>query len=52
VTVADRIDSFRAWAPTVVLPDKTYLGKHRGAGIRALSIRRLFYTARHIAVDV
>ncbi len=52
MTTADRIDSIRAWAPSVVLPDKTYIGKHRAAGLRTLSVRRLFYTARHVAVDL
>jgi hypothetical protein len=48
VTTLDRID-FRTWAPpvSVVDDDAAYLGRHRRAGARALSLLRMFYRPRH-----
>jgi hypothetical protein len=50
VTTADRVDSvgYRAWAPPVAIPDDDYVGKHRGAGGKSLSLHRMFYRARHL----
>jgi hypothetical protein len=54
VTTADRIDpaGYRAWAPPADVvgsaADDDYVGKHRRPGGRALSLRRMFYMARHL----
>lgn len=54
MTTADRIDpvGYRAWAPPAdaidSATDEDYVGKHRRPGGRSLSLRRIFYTARHL----
>lgn len=53
MTTADRIDpvGYRAWAPPAATTDdatdEEYVGKHRRPGGRMLSLRRMFYRARH-----
>ena len=48
----DRIDpAYTPWTPSAAgigtAEDVDYLGRHRRAGGRVLSVRRLFYLARH-----
>ncbi len=48
----DRIEpAYTPWSPSSsgigVLDDEEYIGRHRKPSGRALSIRRMFYTARH-----
>jgi hypothetical protein len=52
VTTADRVDALldSGWAPETVTAADEYVGRHRLVGFRAkLSVRRLFYLARHRA---
>ena len=48
----DRIEpAYTAWSPAAsglgVTDDDEYVGRHRKPAARALSVRRLFYVARH-----
>jgi hypothetical protein len=59
VTTVDRVE-FRPWPPSsaasptavgthVKADDELYIGKHRKAGGRSLSLLRMFYSPRHRA---
>jgi hypothetical protein len=49
----DRIEpAYTPWTPSaagLVTDDETYVGRHRKPHARALSLRAMFYTARHRA---
>jgi hypothetical protein len=52
VATLDRIEpAYTPWTPSTtglgVDDDTDYVGKHRAPSGRALSLRRMFYTARH-----
>jgi hypothetical protein len=49
----DRIEpAYTPWTPSaagLVTDDPEYVGRHRKLGVRRVSLRAMFYTARHRA---